>query len=38
MKKEYIALELEKELLNKEILRDELMDILKSRDISCVMR
>ena len=34
MKKEYIALELEKELLNKEILRDELMNILKSRDIS----
>ena len=34
MKKEYIALELEKELLNTEILRDELMDILKSRDIS----
>ena len=34
MKKEYVALELEKELLGQEILRNELMGLLKSKDIS----
>ena len=34
MKKENIALEIRKELLNKEILRNELMQILESKDIS----
>lgn len=34
MKKENIALELREELLNKEILRDELMSILETHEIS----
>lgn len=34
MKKEIIALEIRKELLNKEILRNELMHILDSKNIS----
>lgn len=34
MKKENIALEIRKELLNKEILRNELMHILDSKNIS----
>ena len=34
MKKENIALEIRKELLNKEILRNELMQILDSKNIS----
>ena len=34
MKKENIALEIRKELLNKEILRDELMSVLEAHEIS----